>query len=100
LLLSAELSTEELQLLIWVAEQIPRRDIAGWLGISYDAAKKRIARLSFRVRQLAVSSSARLTDAERDYVKRFLRRAGAEYRRWRRSPMTADKEPKRRLKIK
>ena len=76
LLLSAELSTEELELLTWVAEQIPRRDIAGWLGISYDAAKKRIARLSLRVRQTAISLSARLTDDERDYVERFLRRAG------------------------
>src|SRR5213595_2176558 len=39
-ILGAQLSTEEHQMLAWVAEGVPRRVIAEWLGINREAAKK------------------------------------------------------------
>ena len=50
-LLCAELTPEEELLLSWVAEQVPRRQIAAWTGVGYEAACKRIQRLTLRLRQ-------------------------------------------------
>ena len=41
LALGARLTTEEQQMLAWVAEGVPHRLIAEWLGINREAAKKR-----------------------------------------------------------
>ncbi|AHG93510.1 hypothetical protein J421_5975 (plasmid) [Gemmatirosa kalamazoonensis] len=69
-------SDDERLLLTWLAERVSHRMIATWLGVSYDAATKRIWRLCRKLRAAAVQYGARLGDAERAEVDRFLRRAG------------------------
>ncbi len=75
-LLSARLSDEERQLLAWVAEGVPQRVIAEWLGINREAAKKRIARLCRRLRGAATVLSAELPPETRREIDRLLHRAG------------------------
>ena len=75
-LLSARLSDEERQMLAWVAEGVPQRVIAEWLGINREAAKKRIARLCRRLRGAAEALTAELPPETRREVDRLLRRAG------------------------
>ena len=69
-------SEEERLLLTWLAERVSHRMIATWLGVSYDAATKRIWRLCKKLRAAAVRHGERLGTAERAEVDRFLRRAG------------------------
>lgn len=73
-LLSARLATEERQMLAWVAEGVPRRVIAEWLGINREAAKKRIARLCRRLRVVAIELSEQLPTDTRREVDRFMKR--------------------------
>ena len=75
-LLSARLSEEERQMLAWVAEGVPQRVIAEWLGINREAAKKRIARLCCRLRGAAEALKAELPPDTRREVDRLLHRAG------------------------
>ena len=77
-LLSARLSDEERQILAWVAEGVPQRMIAEWLGINREAAKKRIARLCRRLRAAADALKAELPPDTRREVGRLLHRAGEE----------------------
>ena len=77
-LLSAHLSDEERQMLAWVAEGVPQRVIAEWLGVNREAAKKRIARLCHRLRGAAGALSAELPPEERRDVDRLLQRVGEE----------------------
>ena len=77
-LLSARLSDEERQMLAWVAEGVPQRVIADWLGINREAAKKRIARLCRRLRDAAEALTAELPPEARREVDRLLLRAGDE----------------------
>jgi DNA-directed RNA polymerase specialized sigma24 family protein len=74
-LLAAHVSTEERQLLAWVAEGVPHRIIGEWSGISRDAAKKRIARLCRKLRQTALVLSEGLPPEDRHAIERVLRRA-------------------------
>jgi DNA-directed RNA polymerase specialized sigma24 family protein len=73
---AAGLTDAERQLLVWVGEQVPRRQIAAWLGDGYEATRKRVQRLVARLqaegRRYAATCSAR----ERHEIERFLRRAG------------------------
>jgi len=73
--LASHLSREEQQMLAWVAEGVPHRLIAEWLGITREAAKKRIARLCRRLRAAAGEATARLPVADRREIDRLLRRA-------------------------
>lgn len=75
-LLSARLSEEERQMLAWVAEGVPQRVIAEWLGINREAAKKRIARLCRRLRAAADALKVELPPDTRREVDRLLHRAG------------------------
>jgi len=77
-LLSARLSDEEQQMLAWVAEGVPQRVIAEWLGINREAAKKRIARLCKRLRAAVDVLKAELPPDARHEVDRLLQRAGEE----------------------
>src|SRR4029078_11852065 len=43
--LSEAIRPDERQLLVAVAENIPQREIAEWLGVSYVVARKRLERL-------------------------------------------------------
>lgn len=74
--LTRGISAEERQLLEWVGEGIPRRDIAAWLGVSYDAVKKRVSRVCRRVQQQVPDLVARLDPDERLLFEAFLKRAG------------------------
>ncbi len=74
--LAARLTDAERQLLVWVAEQVPRRQIAEWVGDGYEATRKRIQRLTRRLQADARRVAAELPPAERHEFERFLRRAG------------------------
>jgi DNA-directed RNA polymerase specialized sigma24 family protein len=73
--IGTRLTAEERQMLVWVAEGVPRRVIAEWLGINREAAKKRVARLCRRLRDVAAEASARLPLEERREIDRMIRRA-------------------------
>ena len=74
--LAARLTESDRQLLVWVAEQVPRRQIAAWLDERYEATRKRVQRLIARLRGEADRYAATLPSAERHELERFLRRAG------------------------
>ena len=72
-----EMTTDEERLLLtWLAERVSHRMIATWLGVSYDAATKRIWRLCRKLRAAAVRHVGALAPEERAEVERFFRRAG------------------------
>jgi DNA-directed RNA polymerase specialized sigma24 family protein len=75
-LLGAQLSADEMQMLGWVGAGVPRRQIAEWLGLGYDAARKRLYRLSRRLYALIPAALNRMSVAERAEAERFLRRIG------------------------
>ena len=79
-LLSARLSDEERQMLAWVAEGVPQRVIAEWLGTNREAAKKRIARLCRRLRGAVEALTVELPPDARREIDRLLHRAGNERR--------------------
>ena len=76
-LMSDRLSDTERQMLGWVAEGVPQRVIAEWLGINHEAAKKRIARLCRRMRIAAAEMSDELPADARREVDRLINRASA-----------------------
>ena len=74
--LAAELRDDEERLVLaWLGHHVPQRLIAGWLGVSYAAASKRIERLRQRLRRAALEHAASLGDAERRVLLAFFRRA-------------------------
>jgi DNA-directed RNA polymerase specialized sigma24 family protein len=75
--LVAELSDEERLIIGWVAEAVPYRQIAAWLGAGYDATSKRIWRLCRRLKHLAPICASTFSATERAELERFLRRVGA-----------------------
>jgi hypothetical protein len=77
MLVRHELTQDEIQLLQWAAELVPRPVIAEWLGIGYHAARKRVTRAMERARALARACERHLPPEEREEVRRLLRRAGA-----------------------
>ena len=72
----AATTDEERLVLTWVAERVSHRMIATWLGVSYDAATKRIWRLCRKLQAAAVRHVSSLDPVAREEVGRFLRRAG------------------------
>lgn len=75
------LSPDQELLLAWVAENVPYRQIAEWLGIGYEATAKRIARLNARLRVRIENMTDDATDAERDAISALLRSDGPSRRR-------------------
>jgi hypothetical protein len=75
-LLRAHLSTEEFELLQWAGDLTPRPLMAKWLGTSYDAARKRVARTIEHARALARVCEQQLSPEDQIHVRRILRRAG------------------------
>jgi DNA-directed RNA polymerase specialized sigma24 family protein len=75
-ILSAELSEDEVLLLSWRSAGVPHRQIAQWLGISYDAAAKRVTRLAHRLRAIAQLRAGSFAPEERPELGRFFRRVG------------------------
>jgi RNA polymerase sigma factor (sigma-70 family) len=74
--LDAELSPEERQMLTWVSNAVPMREIAKWLGIGYSAAKVRLSRTRSRLRERALRHVNECTGAEREELIELLRRSG------------------------
>jgi len=78
--LSRQLTNDEHQMLVWVAEGVPQRVIGEWLGINREAAKKRIARLCRRLRNIASALTDELPVEARREIDRLLQRASAARR--------------------
>ena len=75
IVLGAELSEGERQMLMWVGNAVPMREIAAWLGISYGAAKVRLSRLRSRLRARALRHVSECEGAEREQLVEFFRRS-------------------------
>lgn len=69
---------EERNLLVWSSHRVPMREIAQWLGISYVAAKQRLARLRTHLAHESIRHLPNLDPAERAAITRLLRRAGVK----------------------
>ncbi len=67
---------DERQLLVWTSRRVPMREIARWLGISYDAAKQRASRLRARLAREAVAVIPELQPQDRIAMTRLLERVG------------------------
>ncbi len=74
--LDAELSPSERQMLTWVSNAVPMREIARWLEIGYSAAKVRLSRTRSRLRERALRHVHECTGAEREELLELFRRSG------------------------
>lgn len=72
--LSDMLNADDRRLLIAVAESIPQRRVAEWLGISHSSARKRLERLRTRLTQVAHEYAGTLEQEEARDIERFFRR--------------------------
>lgn len=75
-LLISDLSDLEWQLLAWVSEQVPRREMAAWLDADYEATKRRVTRLLTRLRARALARVGDLPPGDQREVMAWLKRAG------------------------
>jgi len=75
--LSEALTAEERQLLVAVAENVPQRQVAEWLGVSHSVARKRLERLRGRMVQVAMRYTNALEPNDARELQRFLRRCRA-----------------------
>ena len=69
-----DVTREEELILGWIAHGVPHRQIAEWLGVSYEAATKRIWRLCRRLRARAAEHAEALAPEERGEAVRRVRR--------------------------
>jgi len=75
--LDESLRPDERQLLVAVAENIPQREIAEWLGVSYAVARKRLERLRARLTEVAMRYANSLEPDDSRELQRFFRRCRA-----------------------
>jgi DNA-directed RNA polymerase specialized sigma24 family protein len=75
--MSEALSDDERQLLVAVAENIPQREIAEWLGVSYTVARKRLERLRARLTDVAMQYTNTLEPDDARELQRFFHRCRA-----------------------
>jgi DNA-directed RNA polymerase specialized sigma24 family protein len=75
--LSEALSADERQLLVAVAENIPQREVAEWLGVSYAVARKRLERLRARLTDVAMQYANTLEPDDARELQRFFHRCRA-----------------------
>ena len=75
--LSEALNDDERQLLVAVAENIPQREIADWLGVSYAVARKRLERLRARLTDVAMQYANTLEPDDARELQRFFHRCRA-----------------------
>ena len=73
-LLVSELTDDECELLSWVSNYVPYREIASWLGVGYAAVGKRVERLRTRLRARAETYLATLPVRERAQLHALLSR--------------------------
>lgn len=78
--IDAELSVSERQMLTWVSHDVPMREIAQWLEISYAAAKVRLSRTRSRMRQRALRYVNECAGDERAELLDFFRRSAGMQR--------------------
>ena len=69
---------EERQLLVWTSRRVPMREIARWLGLSYDATKQRASRLRARLARDAIALLPDLSSDDRVAMTRLLARIGVK----------------------
>jgi DNA-directed RNA polymerase specialized sigma24 family protein len=72
--IDGELDAETRQLFDWLTRNVPHRQIAEWLGKSYDATTKQIWRLCRRLERAAPAYAATLSPAAQRELDRFFRR--------------------------
>jgi RNA polymerase sigma factor (sigma-70 family) len=75
--LSEALLPDERQLLVAVAENIPQREVAEWLGVSYVVARKRLERLRARLTDVAMQYATTLEPDDARELQRFFHRCRA-----------------------
>jgi DNA-directed RNA polymerase specialized sigma24 family protein len=75
LALEGELDAETRRILTWLGQAVPHRQIAEWLGKSYDATTKQIWRLCRRLERAAPIYAATLSPSTQRELERFFRRA-------------------------
>ena len=75
--LSETLRDDERMLLVAVAENIPQREIAEWLGVSYALARKRLERLRARLTDVAMHYANTLEPDDARELQRFFHRCRA-----------------------
>jgi DNA-directed RNA polymerase specialized sigma24 family protein len=75
--LSEALRDDERLLLVAVAENIPQREIAEWLGVSYAVARKRLERLRARLTDVAMQYANTLDPDDARELQRFFHRCRA-----------------------
>jgi RNA polymerase sigma factor (sigma-70 family) len=75
--LDEALTDEERQLLVAVAENVPQREVAEWLGLSHTVARKRLERLRGRMMDVAMRYTNTLEPDDAREVQRFFRRCRA-----------------------
>ena len=75
--LSESLRDDERQLLVAVAENIPQREIAEWLGVSYAVTRKRLERLRARLTDVAMQYANTLEPDDARELQRFFHRCRA-----------------------
>lgn len=71
------LSTDERRLLVAVAENIPQRQVAQWLGVSHATARKKLERVRGRMMGVAMRYTKALPPDDAHEVHRFFRRCRA-----------------------
>ena len=74
--LERDLTADERQILAWLSQRVPQRQIAEWLGITHGAARVRVARLRARLTAAAVRHADRTEGPERTELDRFFGRLG------------------------
>lgn len=67
-----QLAADEVQLLVWLGDHVPQREIAAWLGVTHDAVRSRAKRLRARLREAVRRHVAALPAEERTIVERRL----------------------------
>lgn len=78
---AAQLTNDEVGLLMAMGDRVPMREIAEWLGINYANCRVKAHRLRGRIAKLALQYIQQLEPAEREEVQRFLKRAATSERR-------------------
>lgn len=75
LAMDRELDDETRRILAWIGQSVPHRQIAAWLGKSYEATTKQIWRLCRRLERAAPAYAAAMPPAAQRELERFFRRA-------------------------
>ena len=73
-LLLATIDEQDVRILGWASESVTRREIADWIGESYESTQKRIWRLCSRLRKIAPECAMTLAPEERRELERYFRR--------------------------